>query len=422
MELRPETTLGNFYNSQMRGTATYQFVESVSGTTNLRGLHLYKAGFDLLRSYYDGSSASRPVLIERSDGSLARRLDFSRGTTQSVDSTDVAVFAQDRYQPSARFYLEFGGRVDRDGIVDRWNVTPRVGTAVLLDEAGSSVLHGGFGLFYERTPSTVGAFTQFEGATDTRYAADGVTPLGPPVVFEHIVAPGLETPRSRTWDIGIDHRINAQWSLRGTVIDRTGDHELVVDPIRTGTTGALQLASTGRSNYRGAEVSVHFTHGPSFDATASYVRARARGDLNSLTNYFDVVMWPIVGQNAYAPLPVDVPHRVTARARLLPTSTWLLLGIVDWRSGTPWSAVNEYLDFVGPRNEEFRFPSYLRTELGIEHRMKIFFLRPWIGIRAYNAFAAFLPTDVQNNLSSPLFGTFYNSEYRQLRLQVRFER
>ena len=141
-----------------------------------------------------------------------------------------------------------------------------------------------------------------------------------------------------------------------------------------------------------------------------------------MTNYYDVVMWPIVGQNAYAPLPGDVPHRSDRAARLLPTPTWLLIGIVDWRSGTPWSAVNEDLDFVGPRNEAFRFPQYVRTELGIEHRVKIFSLRPWVGIRAYNAFDAFLPVDVQNNLNSPLFGTFYNSEYRQLRLQFRFER
>jgi hypothetical protein len=422
MELLPETTLGNFYNTQARSTATYQIVETVSGTTNIGGLHLFKAGFDLLRSEYRGSSASRPVLVERTNGSLARRLDFAAATSQAVDSTDVALFAQDRYQPNGRWYLEFGGRIDRDGIVDRLNLTPRVGTAILLDQSGGTVLHGGFGLFYERTPSTVGAFDQFESATDTRYAADGATPIGLPVVFQHTVASDLETPRSRTWDVGIDRRINTNWSVRGGVIDRTGDHELIVQPVLSGGAGELLVSSTGRSKYREAEASIHYTRGPALDATASYVHAMARGDLNSMNNYYDVVMWPIVGQNAYAPLPSDVPHRFIARGRVLPRPTWLLLGIVDWRSGTPWSAVNEYLDFVGARNERFRFPSYFRTELGIEHRFKIFSLRPWIGIRAYNAFDSFLPVDVQNNVSSPLFGTYYNSEYRQLRLQVRFER
>jgi len=67
-------------------------------------------------------------------------------------------------------------------------------------------------------------------------------------------------------------------------------------------------------------------------------------------------------------------------------------------------------------------PNYLRFDLGLEHRFKIGKLQPWIGIRAYNAFNAFLPSDVQANISSPAFGSFYNSQFRQYRLQVRFER
>src|SRR5262249_13362164 len=186
MALLPETTLGNFYNTHQRNTATYQVVETVSGSRNINGgLHLFKAGFDVLYSSYDGTSASRPVLIGRSDGTLARRLDFTGPTAQSVDSTDIALFAQDRFQPNARWYLEFGGRLDRDGIVDRLNVTPRVGTAILLNDAGTSVVRGGFGLFYERTPSTVGAFQQFESALDTRFAADGQTVVGQPILFAH---------------------------------------------------------------------------------------------------------------------------------------------------------------------------------------------------------------------------------------------
>ena len=105
----------------------------------------------------------------------------------------------------------------------------------------------------------------------------------------------------------------------------------------------------------------------------------------------------------------------------MPTPRWLLLGIFDWRSGLPYSVVNEALDFVGPRNQ-LRFPTYARLELGLEHRFKILKLQPWIGVRACNALNAFLPTDVQANTGSPAFGSFYNSEYRQFRIQVRFER
>ena len=109
------------------------------------------------------------------------------------------------------------------------------------------------------------------------------------------------------------------------------------------------------------------------------------------------------------------------RARVLPTPTWLLITVIDWRSGLPYSTVNETLDFVGPR-QGFRFPQYFRTELGLEHRFTIKKFRPWIGVRVDNALQAWLPSDVQANVTSPAFGTFYNSEYRQFRIQLRFER
>ena len=423
MELQPDTTLGNFFNRQHRHTATLQMVEAVAGSrTGFGGLHLFKAGVDLLFSEYAGSSASDPVLIERANGTLARRLDYLGPRDQAVTSTDLAVFAQDRIQPHPRWYVEFGGRLDHDGIVDRLNVTPRVGTAVLLNASGRAVLRGGFGLFFERTPATVGAFRQFESAVDTRFGEDGRTLLGPPVAFVHAVTPDLETSRSRTWDVGYDHRTSDQWALHASVLSREGRHELIVDPITTISGGALVLSSTGQSSYREVEVGVHFTRAPAYDVNVSYVRSSARGDLNSMTTFFDTVLWPVVGRNAYAPLGADAPHRLLARGRAMPTPRWLFIGILDWRTGFPYSVVDEALDFVGPRNELYRLPTYARTEIGLEYRFRIFKLQPWIGVRAYNALNAFLPADVQANTNSPAFGSFYNSEYRQFRLQVRFER
>ena len=45
-----------------------------------------------------------------------------------------------------------------------------------------------------------------------------------------------------------------------------------------------------------------------------------------------------------------------------------------------------------------------------------------IGVRVWNLLSSFLPTDVQSNLGSRAFGSFYNSEYRSFHIQVRFER
>jgi len=87
----------------------------------------------------------------------------------------------------------------------------------------------------------------------------------------------------------------------------------------------------------------------------------------------------------------------------------------------PYSTVNEALDFVGSRNSA-RMPTFFRLDAGLEHRFTIKKFQPWIGFRAYNALNSFLPADVQANIASPNFGGLYNSQFRQYRLQLRFER
>jgi hypothetical protein len=422
MELRPDTTFGNFFNRQRRDTSSYQWIDTISATHDgPMGLHLLKFGVDLLHSSFTGSSSSNPVIVERADGTPVRRLDYTGPAVQDVQSTDLALFGQDRLQPSGRWYLEFGGRVDRDGVLERTNVTPRVGTALLLDHHGDAILRGGYGLFYERTPSIAGAFTQFETATETRFTADGVTTLGPPTPLVHVTSPDFHTSRGSTWNVSFDHRLTASWSIHGGVLSRNSTHELIVNPIRTLTGEGLLLSSDGRSTYHDAEVGVHYTRGSTLDITSTYVRSAARGDLNSFMNFFGTVLTPIVGANAYAPTSSDMPNRLLVRGRLMPTPRWLFLGIGDWRSGFPYSIVDDALDFVGPRNSA-RFPSTFRLDLGVEHKFKLLKWEPWIGVRVNNALDTFLPTDVQSNLSSAAFGSFYNSDYRQFRLQVRFER
>ena len=83
--------------------------------------------------------------------------------------------------------------------------------------------------------------------------------------------------------------------------------------------------------------------------------------------------------------------------------------------------MNEDLDFVGLAQRAA--VSHLRPHrTGLRPADLARARHPWLGLRVANALGAFLPTDVQANLGSPDFGSFYNSEYRQFRIHVRFER
>ena len=419
MQLLPETTLGNFFNIQHRDTSSFQWIETVSGSQRAPGgLHLFKVGFDLLRTGYEGTSLSHPVLIERSSGTLARRLDFDGPTVQSVHGTDVAVFAQDRIQPNSRAYIEFGARVDHDGVTDHAGLAPRIGAAIVLNNSATAVLRGGYGVFYERTPSIAGAFEQFESPTDTRFDPDG-SPVTVPVVYRHETAGDLEPARSTAWDVAYDNRLNPFVALHLGLLDRQGSHEPIVDPLRHEDAAALVLGSSGRSSYRQEEVSVQLTRGSGVEFNTSYVHSSAREDLNALIDFFDVVLQPVVGSNEYAPAAADVPNRLFVRGRVTSTDRWLLVGTLDWRSGLPYSRVDEMLEFVGARNQE-RFPTYVRFDAGFDRHLAFGKIHPWLGLRVANALNSFLPADVQANISSPAFGSFYNSVYREYRIHVMF--
>src|SRR5262249_31926694 len=197
-------------------------------------------------------------------------LDYASAAAQAVHSLDAALFAQDRVQPSRRWYVEVGSRIDRDGVAEDVSMSPRVGTALLLNAAGPAVLHAGCGLFYARTPSVAGAFQSFEAMTDSRYAADGMTPTGPPLLVARIVG-DLRSAHSTMWDVSYDHRLSPRWAIHASLLDRHGEGELILDPERDAAGERLLLTSGGQSELLREEIRVHLTRGTRLDVHPSYV-------------------------------------------------------------------------------------------------------------------------------------------------------
>ena len=75
------------------------------------------------------------------------------------------MFAQDRWRVNDRLMFELGLRMDRDDIVERVNYLAARGHVGEPPPGGPRNPAGGFGKFSERTPLTVGAFTQYEAQT-----------------------------------------------------------------------------------------------------------------------------------------------------------------------------------------------------------------------------------------------------------------
>ena len=231
MTYAPQGQSGNFFNRQERNVHSTQLVEALTFSKDAwLGQHVFKVGLDLQHSRFDGINYSQQLDVVRLDGSLAERTRYSPlSTNPEVSGTEVAVFAQDRWRVNDRLNFELGIRADRDAVVDGANYSPRIGMSVSVLPEGRGILRGGFGKFAERTPLNVGAFTQYDVQTVTRFAPDG-TPLGAPITFAHVVDGTLKTPESIVQTVAWDQRFGRRFFVKAAYLHRNGSHAYTIDP------------------------------------------------------------------------------------------------------------------------------------------------------------------------------------------------
>ncbi len=412
MVFAPETASGSFFNDQEREVHSLQLVEALSFSRDQwRGQHVFKVGVDLQLSGYNGFSTSRPVEIRRLDGSLAELTNFGATTLQEINGTEFAVFAQDRWRVGERMTLELGMRLDRDSVVEQVNWSPRAGVSISVLPEGEGILRGGFGKFAQRTPLNIGSQNSFEPRTVARFAADG-TPLGPPITFINVTAPGLTTPEALVGNIEWNQRFGRRLLFKTNFLHRQGSHEFIIEP--DPARGVIELSSEGSSRYWEFELTGRYLGGERRDITVSYVRSHAVADLNSYDQFYGNLRNPIIRANERNLTSTDVPNRLLVRGNIGLPGKWDFSPVLEVRSGFPWSAVDEFLDFVGPRNRTDRLPTVTTLDFSIS--------RPWhfkkyrfrAGLRIYNTFGASADRDVQNNLTSPNYGQFYNPIERSI--------
>lgn len=408
MALTPEGSRGVFFNHQVRKTRTLQWIEAFRTVRHAAGDHFLKVGLDVLHVSLDGLSESRPVEVRRLDGTLGQRLDYDGPRLQDVTAVDASAFAQDAWRVNDRVLIEAGARIDRDGVIRRTNVSPRIGAVLGVLGAGRGIVRGGAGRFYERTPLLVGAFESIEAPTITRFAADGVTPLGAPRSVTHRLEGPLRTPSGTVWNVEYDHRFGSAMLVKVNHLERRGRNEWLVDTVETPTAGALTLKSVGRSRYRETELTAKYVGEGDSQVAVSYVRSRSEADLNGFDAFFGNYRYPIVRPNVYSLTNVDAPHRIVVFGAW-PLGKWLVAPLVEARTGFPYAPVDEDLNFVGVRNREARFPTFYTVDLTLNREIEVRGRRVRIGLRANHVLNNWVPRDVQANVASPAFGTFYNS-------------
>jgi hypothetical protein len=416
-QITPDRNVGGWFNRQHRESRRYEWLEVFNFAPH--GSHTFKAGLNFSRTSFDGTDRSNPLRIVRADGATYQLIDFAGAGILERAQNEYSLFVQDKWIVNQHFVLDLGLRYDRDGIGNNNNFAPRLGFA--LTPAGDrTVVRGGVGLFYDKIPLNVGSFEQYQNLVVTTFAEDGVTAIDGPRLLLNTAPEDLENPYSFAWNLQIDHQLTQRLLLRLGYEERSTRRDFVIEP--TGT--ALLLQNNGRSRYRELQAVARFRFQEGRNIYLSYVRSQARGNLNDFNTYFGNLKHAVIRPDEYGRQPFDTPNRLLFWGEFALPKDFIATPVVDWHSGFPFSLLNEQQDFVGPRNEGGRFPQLLTLDLLVTKGLSIPFrgkkYKGRAGFTIFNITNHWNPRDVQNNLASGQFGTFYNSPERSVRLKFEF--
>jgi hypothetical protein len=411
-ELLVETTEGGFFNHQNRNTTRTEWGEIFhSHPHRFLGSHEVTAGADFAHSSYDGRQQFLPVQILGVAGYPLEQIQFGPTSIFSVDQNEAAWFAGDKWTVSNRLTLDLGLRFDRDSVTDTVNTAPRAGFILALTKDSKTLLKGGAGLFYDRVPLDIPAFPYLPSRTvSTLDALGGVLSS---TEYFNAISNGLRDPRSEVWNLEVDRQVTSDFLLRVAYQQRNTVHEFFLNPIPYGPTGNLSLSDRGSDFYKEFQVTGRYRiHGSTLNA--SYVRSRAYGDLNDFNQFFGNDPQAVIQPNQRGRLNFDAPNRVLTWAEIAAPWKLTFAPVIDTHTGFPYSTINQYRDFVGPRNELQR-PRFVSTDLQVwrEIRLPIKEKHARIGAGVFNVFNHPNYRDVQNDVDSYRFGEFFNGVNRE---------
>ena len=81
---------------------------------------------------------------------------------------------------------------------------------------------------------------------------------------------------------------------------------------------------------------------------------------------------------------------------------------MEWRSGFPYSVVDERYTYLGPPNSR-RYPTFFSTDLVIYKTLTVHQKSADLGVQLFNVTDHYNPRDVYPVAGSPSFGAFTNS-------------
>ena len=178
---------------------------------------------------------------------------------------------------------------------------------------------------------------------------------------------------------------------------------------------SLVLQNNRNDRYISGEVWVRHAFGEKAQIEVNYTRSRASS--NEVLDPTLALL--ILAPQQPGPLLWDTPNRVVATG-WTPIPLWglLLSGFFEYRTGFPFSTLNEQQQLVGAPNS-LRFPDYVSLNLGLEKRFR-FRGHEWaVRVSGVNLTGHNNPDSVVNNVDAPNYLTFAGGQGRAFTARLR---
>jgi hypothetical protein len=342
------------------------------------------------------------------------------------------VFGQDHWLVRHNIAVDYGLRVESQRVAQAFRFAPRFGVAWTPFDGLGTVVRSGFGLFYDRVPLNVYAFSQYPDQVITTYRPDGTVLTGP-LVYENVIGqvdsrfpfvardpvPGNFSPHSATWNIQVEHPVSRYLKLRAGYIQNQASDLVILNPMVAGNDAAqsnasLLLTGNGKSRYSQFELTARVLLGEDTrQLFVSYVRSRARGDLNDFNEYLGSYPYPIIRQNQFSNLPADLPNRFLAWGLVRLPAKMRIAPLFEYRNGFPYVVTDAAQRYVGAP-DRLRLPNFLSFDARMSKDFKVsakYAVR--LSVSGYNLTNHFNPDTVRANIADPQFGVFFGQHKRR---------
>ena len=262
-----EISIGrNSFSPRYTNARTYQWAESFS---HIMGRHSLKFGVDMdfqkIDNFFPGNFSGSFTFNSLADFAANRPFSFTQafagagsGPLSNPNVNEYAFYAEDSWRMTEKLTLNYGVRYDifdyaqpsvhnpDPGLaamgldtarinLDSNNIAPRFGFAYRLDKEGRTVVRGGYGLFYGRTPSilTGTAITQ-NGIQVQTYTLFNNIPAypnvlsAPPTVSRtpdiYVFAPNYVQPLTHQWSLNIERQLGRDYAVTVGYLGVRGEH------------------------------------------------------------------------------------------------------------------------------------------------------------------------------------------------------